>query len=134
MAGLLGQGDLFNGSGRMNHSGAGVIYAASSILPEVFEPVRSQFCVARRVLDVAVSQIMLNGSCILSVIGELVAGSVAQHMWVDGERQSGLLAGADNDLTHSVGCQRCFALADKHIGRVGVLPLQVTQDTQLHSA
>ena len=78
-------------------------------LPEVFEPVRSQFCVARRVLDVAVSQIMLNGSCILSVIGELVAGSVAQHMWVDGERQSGLLAGARRQLPWPVD--------DNYLGR-----------------
>lgn len=40
-----------------------------SVLPETFEPVRRQFRVPGRVLDIAMPEVMLDGSGILAIVG-----------------------------------------------------------------
>src|ERR1035441_1295554 len=63
-----------------------------SITPEVFESIRCHLGLAGGVLDVAVSEVLLDRSRILPVVGQFVSGGVAQHMWVNLERDSGCRA------------------------------------------
>ena len=55
------------------------------VLPEILEPLRGQLGVPCRVLDVAMAQPFLNGSCVVPIVGQLKAASVAQHVRVHGE-------------------------------------------------
>ena len=52
---------------------------SGSIHPEIFEPVRSQLSVAGGVLDVAVTEAMLDRAGIPSVVGQLV-GVIAESV------------------------------------------------------
>ena len=61
-------------------------------LPEVPEPPCSQFGVPCRVLDVAMAQPLLNGSRIVSIVGELIATAMAHHVRVNREAELGRLA------------------------------------------
>src|SRR6476469_4566933 len=48
--------------------------------PEVLEPVRRQLGVAHRVLDVAVTEVSLQRSRIVALVGQRKATGVAQHV------------------------------------------------------
>jgi hypothetical protein len=58
---------------------------ARSVPPEILEALRRQIRVARGVLDNAMPEILLDCPGVLSVVRELVSGSMTQHVWVDGE-------------------------------------------------
>ena len=63
---------------------------SGSIHPEVLERVRSQLSVAGGVLDVpVVTEVMLDRAGIPSVVGQLVAGRMTQHVRVDGKPEAG---------------------------------------------
>ena len=102
-----------------------------SITPEVFESIRCQLGIAGGVLDVAVSQVLLDRPRILPVVGQFVSCGVAQHMWVNLERDAGLAPSPVDDLAYCIDGERSLALADKYVGRVRVVPLQSAQDAQL---
>ena len=87
--------------------------AMHSVLPETFEPVRRQFRVPGRVLDIAMPEVMLDGSGILAIVGEFVACRMAQHMWVDGKRNAGALAGPGHDFSDRIRGERRFAFTDE---------------------
>ena len=53
------------------------------VLPEAIEPVSSEFRVSNSVLNVFMPQVMLNSSRIVSIIGELIAGAMPQHVGVN---------------------------------------------------
>ena len=46
---------------------------AAFLAPEILKPHRTQFGVSHRVLDILVAEVVLQGSGIVAVIGELVA-------------------------------------------------------------
>ncbi len=71
------------------------------ILPESTESICCKLGIAAGVLDVPVAQIMLKRPCIVAVDRQLEAASVAQHVGMDGERQSGLSTGSGDQLSHS---------------------------------
>jgi hypothetical protein len=55
------------------------------VLPEILEPLRGQFRVPYRVLNVAVAQPFLDSAGVVPIVGELEAAGVAQHVREDGE-------------------------------------------------
>src|SRR5262249_18786338 len=61
----------------------------TSIVPKILEPLRRELGVAHSVHDVLVSQVVLQRARVLSVVGELVARRVPQHVRVDGKRHAG---------------------------------------------
>ena len=87
--------------------------AVRSVLPETFEPVRRQFRVPGRVLDIAMPEVMLDGSGILAIVGEFVARRMAQHVRVDGKLNAGVLAGPGHDFSDRIRCERRFAFTDE---------------------
>jgi len=58
---------------------------------------------------------------------------MAQHVRVDRKLDAGVATGPPDHLADGVGCQRRLALADEHVGRFRVVPLQTAQGTQLWS-
>ena len=55
------------------------------IPPKVLESVGSKLCIPDGVLYVLVAQVVLDRSGIVTVIGQFIARTVAQHMRMDGE-------------------------------------------------
>src|SRR3954451_3256666 len=55
------------------------------VLPEILEPFRDQLGVPCRVLNVAMAEPFLNCSGVVSIVGQLEAAGVAQHVRVHGE-------------------------------------------------
>jgi hypothetical protein len=56
------------------------------VLPEILEPIRRHFGVTDRVHDIFMAHVVLEGSSVMPIIGELIAGRMAQHVRMDGER------------------------------------------------
>ncbi len=54
-----------------------------SIPPEILEPLRRKLGVSHRVLDVLVPEVVLQRASIVSLVGELVATGMAQHVGMD---------------------------------------------------
>ena len=65
--------------------------ATSSILEEAVEPVGSQFSITDCVLNILVSHVVLDGPCILPVVGQLVSATMAQHVRMHRELDLGIL-------------------------------------------
>jgi hypothetical protein len=100
----------------------------SLVLPKSLEPIRRQRGVAHRRGDRAVPQIMLDRSGVLTVVGQLVAAAVAQHVAVDKKPELGRLAGPGNHALVAGDAERRPALRHEHV-RAGCrrFPLQPPQ-------
>jgi hypothetical protein len=62
-------------------------YIQDSVLPKILEPIRRHFSISHGVLNVSVAHVVLEGSSVMSVIGELVARGVPEHVGMDREWQ-----------------------------------------------
>jgi len=76
------------------------------------------------------AEVVLDGSCVLSVVCELVTGRVAQHVRVNLEIEPSLAPGTADDLAGRVGGERGLALADEDLGRIWVIALQPPEGAQ----
>ncbi len=85
-----------------------------SIVPEVFESARRQFGIAGGVLDVAVSEVLLDRPRILPVVGQFISGGVAEHVWVNLERDASLAPSPVDDFADCINGERSLALTDEH--------------------
>jgi hypothetical protein len=94
----------------------------SLIPPKILEPVRGKLGVSHRVLDIAMTQEVLEGASIMTVVGQLVPTTMTEHVRVNGKSDSGILTGPCYDLSHRGGSHWSAALADEQIGRVWILP------------
>ncbi len=101
------------------------------VLPKSVEPVRCKLGVPHRVLDVLMSQVMLDRSSIMAVVGEFKPAGMAQHVRVHRKPKSRELTGPSDDLTHRGSGKRSFALGDENIRCVRVVSLQASQRTDL---
>src|SRR5262245_4945084 len=68
-----------------------------SASPKVLEPVRRQFGIPDRVLNVLVPEVVLQGPGVMAIVGELEPSGVAKHVRVDREWHLGGLAEALNE-------------------------------------
>jgi len=59
--------------------------AAISVLPEILELIGRHLGVSNRVHDIFVAHVMLEGSGVMPVVGQLISGGVAKHVGVDRE-------------------------------------------------
>ena len=69
-----------------------------SVIPEITKPLGGQFCVAHRVLNMAMPEILLDGAGIDAFVREVKATSMAQHMWMDRKGELSVKASAQNDM------------------------------------
>ena len=70
---------------------------------------------------------MLDCPRVVPVVGEFVAGRMAQHVRMDRKLDAGLPSGASYDLSHRIRGQWRFAFAYENICAIGVLALQTPQ-------
>jgi hypothetical protein len=95
--------------------------------PEILEPVRRQFGVLDRVLNVAVPEIHLQRPCIPAVVRQLIASRMAQHVRVRFEPEPGRLAGPLYHLRKAAPRERRAALGHEYEFRVRRLFAQPAQ-------
>ena len=55
-------------------------------IPKSFEFAWGQLCVAHRMRNRYVPEIILNGAGINTFIGQIIAAGMSQHMWMDGSK------------------------------------------------
>jgi hypothetical protein len=99
----------------------GAVPPPSSIPPKVLEPVGRQFGVPDRVLDVLVSKVVLQGSRIVTIIGELEPTGVAKHVWVDREWHLGGLPDTLDEAMEADGADRPTAFGNEHVSLFRVI-------------
>jgi hypothetical protein len=102
-----------------------------SITPEVFEPRRRHLGIARRVLDVLVSEIGLQRTGVDAIIRQLVSGGVPEHVRMDTELEAGCLAGALNQAGEPFCRERRLTFGDEHVFTARRLASQLTLRPQL---
>lgn len=103
--------------------------------PEVLEPLGGELGVSRRVLNVAVPKPLLDRARVVSVMGELEAAGVAEHVRVDGEGELGRLADPGELLAEAGRGHRPVPLGGEEVRRGrGLLAVQATQGAQFTAA
>ena len=60
-------------------------HAVSRLLPEILELVRGHFGVPNSVHDISVAHVALQGSGVMPIVGEFIAGGVPEHVRMNGE-------------------------------------------------
>ncbi len=71
------------------------------VFPKPVEPIRCQLGVPDRVLDVFVSQVVLDRSSVVAVIRQLEPAGMAQHMRMNRKPKSRQFAGTGDNLTNN---------------------------------
>jgi hypothetical protein len=77
-----------------------------SVLPESVEPIGRQFRVPDAMLDSPVFHVVLDHPYVMSVIGDLEAAPVTEHVRMDREGNSGMLPCPRHQLAHRRGGQQ----------------------------
>ena len=93
-----------------------------SVLPEVLEPIWRHFSIADRVHDVFVSHVVLEGSRVVPIVGELVARGVPEHVRMDWEWELCGFSSSGDRFQESDSRRGPTTLGDKHISRFLILP------------
>src|SRR5437762_14160035 len=101
---------------RRGRSSAGRPYgtALRSISPKAAETCRCHFGIAHRVLYLPVPEVILQCPRVVSVVSELEAAGVSQHVRVDGERKIDTQSRPRQHLRKTARGQRRAALAKEH--------------------
>jgi hypothetical protein len=97
------------------------------ILPKPLKPMGTQFCISHRVRNVPVPEVLLNRSSVVSLVRELVASGVPEHVRMDREGEFRELAGARNELARRRRRHRSAALGDEQVGRFRVVAAELAQ-------
>src|ERR1035437_2017604 len=74
--------------------------------------------VPNRVLDIFVSEIMLDCAGVVAIVGELVAAGMAQHVRMNLEREAGLDAQPCDHPTKAADGERRTTLGQEHVARL----------------
>src|SRR5512135_3114032 len=90
--------------------------------PEPLEAGRCGACVSDGVSDVPMAEVILNEPRVVLVIGQIVAGGVAQHVGMDVETELGAFASLLDEVVDCLSSHRA-AFAEEEIRRGGISPL-----------
>jgi len=83
---------------------------ALALSPEILEPVGRHFRISRGVHDALVTEIMLKRPGIVSIVGELVAAGVPEHVRMDAEWHLGSLTEPLDEPVKADGAHRSATL------------------------
>jgi hypothetical protein len=95
----------------------------ASVLPEILEPIGCHFGVANRVHDIFMAHIVLEGSGVVAIVGELVTSGVPEHVRVNREWELGSFSGPSDHLQESRGRGWTTSLGDEDISSFHILPM-----------
>src|SRR5262249_61799157 len=93
----------------------------SSVPPKVLEPVWRHVGVPDRVLDVLVSEVVLQGPRVVAIVGELEPAGMAKHVRVDREWHLGSLTEALDKPVETDRTDWPAALGNEYVGVFGVI-------------
>src|SRR5947208_3427425 len=94
------------------------------LAPEILEPVRRKLAVPDRVLNVLVTEIVLQGSGIVPVVCELESAAMPQHVRVNVEWHVATIADPAEQRIPALRRQRPATLGAKHERRCLLLAFQ----------
>jgi hypothetical protein len=80
-----------------------------SVFPEIPKLARRQFGLSDRVLDILVSEVLLNRARVLAGIRQVEARSMAKHVRMYRELDTGGLGGFYHDMMGRAPCHRATA-------------------------
>jgi hypothetical protein len=83
--------------------------------PKILEPVGRHFGVPDGVLNVLVPEVVLQGSRIVAIVGELEAAGVAEHVRVNREWHLGGLPNTHDEAMEADGADRPTAFGNEHV-------------------
>ena len=86
-----------------------------SALPKVLEPVGCHVGVPDGVLNALVPEIVLQGTGIMAIVGELEPTGMAKHVRVDGEWHLGGLPDTLDEAMEADGADRPTAFGNEHV-------------------
>jgi hypothetical protein len=87
----------------------------SSVPPKVLEPIGCHVGVPDRVLNVLVAEVVLKGSRIVAIVGELEPTGMAKHVWMDREWHLGGLPDTLDEAMEADGADRPSAFGNEHV-------------------
>ncbi len=102
-----------------------------SVLPEFLKLLGRQFGVPDRALNTAVAEIMLKGTGIEAVIGELEPAGMPQHVRMDRKWQLGRLAGPRDHFLELLPRHRGAAFGHEDVAAGFAFALQQAQSPDL---
>ena len=94
-----------------------------SIIPEIKKPMGCKLCIAYRVLNISVTEILLNGAGINALIGEVKPAGMSQHMGMNRKRQPRFFSGPQNHVADGAIAERTASFRHKDIGKTRMGPL-----------
>ena len=95
----------------------------ASVLPEILEPIRRHFGVANRVRDIFMAHIVLEGSRVMPIVGELVTSGVPEHVRMNREWELGSFSGPSDHFQGSGSRGWTASLGDEDISSLHILPM-----------
>ena len=104
-----------------NHNANDRSQVGTGSAPEILEPIRRQFGVAHRVLNIAVAKVGLQSACVVSLVRQCEAAGVAQHVRVRLELEAGRRASSLHKPRKACRGERRAALRREHEWRLGLL-------------
>jgi hypothetical protein len=104
------------------------------VVPQPLEPIRRKLGIAHRVVDIFVSEVMLDRPSVVTVVRELVSARMAKHVWVRWEGESGQPAGTGHYVVDVGRRHRPGSLSHENTRRLAVVAAKPTQRTSLFPA
>jgi len=95
---------------------SGYVRPTDIITAKVLEPIDGQLGIADGVLDVLMTEIMLERASIVAIVGELVAAGVPEHVRVDAEWHLRGLTEALDEPVEAYGAYGPAALRNEYVG------------------
>jgi hypothetical protein len=108
--------------------------AGRLVIPKALEAICRQLLVMGGVLDILVSQVVLDGAGILAVVRQFKAGGMPEHMGMDGHPQLSCLTSAGYQLSKGGGGHWGLPFGDEHIRGLWVIPPKVAQRPKFGAA
>jgi hypothetical protein len=84
--------------------------------PKIFEAIHCQFGIADSVLDILMTEVVLERASIMAIVRELVPAGMAEHVRVDAKWHLGGFAEALDKPVEAYGTYRPAALRNKYEG------------------
>jgi hypothetical protein len=82
-----------------------------------------KLCVAHRILNISVTEILLNGAGINALIGQVKPARMPQHMGMDGKRQLRFFSSPKDHVADGAIAERTASFRHKDISKARMGPL-----------
>src|SRR5260370_32787921 len=114
------EGELFFRKNEIDHDSS----PKSSVLPKISEPIRRKLGVPDGMLNLLVSEVMLQGAGIDALIRKLEPTSVAQHVGMNCKGDFRFLASPSNHPLNAIHGHRCPSFTQENVAPWLLLSLQ----------